>query len=280
MPLTDRLSDLLELARASARAAGGIAKGYFRPGSRTSAEIQYKDGGSPVTEADFAVDEFLKQRLREAEPGFGWLSEETEDDIVRMDHRYVWVVDPIDGTRSFARGAPDWTIAIGLLDEGRPILGVVYAPVSDEMFEARRGGGAFLNGHGIRASARDTLAGARIIGPGPLVDAVAAASGPFEITPRVHSLALRLARVAQGQVDVAVAEADAHDWDLVGAHAIMVEAGSMLIGRTGEIPLYNRESTRHPSVAAGPEPLARELAHVLQKINLDRIAIEDSDPRH
>ncbi len=273
------LTDLSALVSEAARVGGRMALDYFRPGEKTTAAIDFKHGGSPVTAADLAVDAHLGALLRDAEPSFGWLSEETADDPARLACRRVWVVDPIDGTRSFARGDADWTVAIGLVEDGVPLLGVVYAPVTDEMFSAVLGAGATLNGRPIRVSARPALSGARLLGPKPLVDAVMSRHADFERTPRVHSLALRLAHVADGRVDVGIAEANAHDWDLVAAHAILTEAGGALLGRDGRTPAYNRPSTQHPAVAAGPPDLVGTLAEMLQAVDLRRVAVEDGVPR-
>jgi myo-inositol-1(or 4)-monophosphatase len=116
----------------AAREAGAIALTYFRPGERTSARIDYKAGGSPVTEADFAVDAFLRARLGAAFPGAGWLSEETEDDPRRLACSNILIVDPIDGTRGFLAGDPRWAVSIALVVAGRPVAGVVHAPALAE----------------------------------------------------------------------------------------------------------------------------------------------------
>jgi myo-inositol-1(or 4)-monophosphatase len=269
------LDDLLTLATDAAREGGRMAMAHFTPGGRTTAAVDYKAGGSPVTAADLAVDAHLGERLRRAEPDFGWLSEETADDPSRLDKRRVWIVDPIDGTRSFARGDEDWTVAIGLVEDGRPVLGAIYAPVTGDLFAAVRGGGATLNGRPIAVSARTEAAGARLLGPKPLVDAVIHEGGRFERAPRVHSLALRIAHVAAGLVDLGVAEAHAHDWDLAAAHMILTEAGGELRGRDGRVPSYNRPSTKHPAIAAGSPALLPSLAELLEAVDLRRVAVED-----
>src|SRR5689334_5304320 len=123
-------ASVFEAARESTLEAGRLALSYFRAGQSTTAAVNFKHGGSPVTAADLAVDELLKQRLGRVAPEFGWLSEETTDTRARLQRRLVWVVDPIDGTRAFARGDVDWTIAVGLVFDGIPIAGFVYAPVA------------------------------------------------------------------------------------------------------------------------------------------------------
>ena len=120
---------------------GALALEYFRPGARTSARVEMKAGGSPVSEADLEANLLLKRRLREALPQAGWLSEETVDDFERLTRRSLIVVDPIDGTRAFVTGDPRWAVSAALVVEGRPIAGAVYAPALGRNLRrrARRG---------------------------------------------------------------------------------------------------------------------------------------------
>ena len=118
------------------REAGAIALKMFRGELRSWT----KDHNSPVSEADIAVDVFLRERL--SRPGIGWLSEESEDDLARLDSERLFIVDPIDGTRSYLAGREDWSIAAALVEKGRPVAAAVYVPVSDEMYVASAGAGA------------------------------------------------------------------------------------------------------------------------------------------
>ncbi|MGA7384615.1 MAG: inositol monophosphatase family protein, partial [Methylocella sp.] len=150
----------------AARGAGTLALAFFRPGASTSAKISHKAGGSPVTEADYLVDRFLKQRLEILVPDAGWLSEETADTSTRLSKDVVLVVDPIDGTRSFMRGHGAWAIAIALVEQGRPLIGVVHAPALGEPDVAVWGAGARLNGKTIEVSKLSTVgATARVAAP-------------------------------------------------------------------------------------------------------------------
>lgn len=261
--IIETLPGLLTSVRELALEAGDIALSFFRSGDQTSAAIRYKDGGSPVTDADFAVDHFLREKLRALAPSFGWLSEETEDDPIRLKYRHVWIVDPIDGTRSFAKGDQDWTIAIGVVDQGRPVLGVVHAPVTRETFDAGSGLGARLNGVTIRARKCTSLRNARIAGPRRMIDQLHEHHGPFERAARIHSLAFRIARVADGIIDGGIADEGAHDWDIAAAHAILNEAGGELLSVGGIAPTYNKPSTVHGMIAAGHRPIAEALAAAL-----------------
>jgi myo-inositol-1(or 4)-monophosphatase len=244
---------LTPVLRDAAREAGTLAITYFRHGADTSARRWYKDRGSPVTEADIAVDAFLKLRLSEALPEAGWLSEETADHPDRLGRPLVWIVDPIDGTRAFMSGHPDWCIAIALLSEGRPVLGLVYAPAHEHLYEASLGGGAVRNGVPLAVSAADGPDGLRIAGPKPLVDRFERRAGEsVHRLPKVPSLALRLARVAEGSIDIGLVSSDSRDWDLAGADLILHEAGGCLTDLRGEPLVYNRPEPIHGElIAAG-----------------------------
>src|SRR5690348_8416862 len=160
---------------------------------------------SPVSDADIAVNNLLRARLGALAPPAGWLSEETEDHPPGRATATTWVVDPIDGTRAYISGRPDWTISVALVADGRPLLAALYAPVTDEMFLGAAGRGATLNGAPIAASGGGTLRGAKLAGPKRYLDRLAGLSPDTLPQPKVHSLALRLTRVAQGTLDAAFA---------------------------------------------------------------------------
>jgi myo-inositol-1(or 4)-monophosphatase len=234
----DRLID-------AAREAGAIALDYFRQGARTSARIDYKEGGSPVTEADLAVNAFLAARLSEAFAGAGWLSEETEDDSDRLTRSSVLIVDPIDGTRAFVAGDPRWAVAIALVVGARPVAAVVHAPALAETYSAARGLGSALNGAPIAVSHRNSLTGARIGGPKAMVESIARAAGVSFVTqPKIPSLAYRIALVASGALDLALASEESHDWDIAAADLILEEAGGRLVEAFDEPLRYNGAETR------------------------------------
>jgi myo-inositol-1(or 4)-monophosphatase len=249
---SDRTFDPQAAARELANAmrdAGEAALGFFR----SSVRSWMKDGNSPVSEADLAVDHLLRQRLLACVSDSGWLSEETADNSSRLSTRRVWIVDPIDGTRAFLAGHADWTISAALVESGRPVLGAIYAPVSDEMFSAIAGSGAFHNGAAIAVDPGTTLAGARVAGPKTYLRQLSAQAPNIIAEPKIHSLALRLARVAQGRLDIAFASFNSHDWDLAAADLLVHEAGGMLTNLTGASLAYNRPEPIHGAlIAAGP----------------------------
>jgi len=259
---------------AAAREAGEIALGFFRHGEGTSARIDYKHGGSPVTQADIAVDDFLRERLGAAFPGAGWLSEETADDPVRLAGDSLIVVDPIDGTRGFVAGDARWAVSIALVRDGRPVAGVVHAPALGETFAAAAGAGAQLNGASIRVSRRETLAGARIGGPKPMIEAIGRAIGaPLVAQPRIPSLAYRLAQVARGAFDLGLASERSHDWDIAAADLILRESGGRLTQIDGATLRYNRVDTHRGALFAAPTQLFDRLLSAAHERNERGLAV-------
>jgi myo-inositol-1(or 4)-monophosphatase len=207
---------------------------------------------SPVSEADIAVNDLLQERLTALAPQAGWLSEETIDHLPSRAMAAAWIVDPIDGTRAFISGLPDWTISVALVEDGRPTLAAVYAPVTDEMFLAVRGKGTTRNGAAVKASGGGVLAGARVAAPKRYLERLSRIDPGVLPQPKVHSLALRFARVAQGELEAALATPGSHDWDLAAADLLVHEAGGLMTDINGEALRFNRPHVRHGAlIAAG-----------------------------
>jgi len=265
LPQTFDPAALAPRVEAILRDAGRISMDHFRPGRTAAAEVTQKHCGSPVSEADLRIDAFLHASLPALIPGCGWLSEETVDNPERLDRDLVFIVDPIDGTRGFVDGDPCFAICVAVVAKGRPILGLVHAPALDQMFVARRGGGATCNGAPINVSARGEIAGARLAAPDGLMSDLRRSGLAFEQKPRLPSLAMRLLRVAQGELDGALARANACDWDIAAADIILREAGGVLTDFSGQTPIYNRADTKHPALAAGPPNLQRDLVAAARK---------------
>ena len=251
-------NDAATLARlgAIAEEGGRIALGYFRAGQQTRAGIEWKGDGSPVTEADFAVNVFLEHELKQLWPDAAWLSEESVDDDRRLGASHVIIVDPIDGTRGFARGDPHWAIAIALVREGRPISAIVHAPALKETYTAIAGQGATLNGTPLRlvqeTALRDDM---RVSCPGVLVKALTAAGVTFAFQPKIASLALRVAKVASAVYDAGITTSDSHDWDIAASDLILAEAGGLLAGLDGTEVSYNQPNPSHGVLTATARPL-------------------------
>jgi myo-inositol-1(or 4)-monophosphatase len=121
------------LAREAAIEAGKVIMKYFQT---SSYDIKEKSINNPVTTADYEANQIIEEILFKEDSGYGWLSEETVDSDIRLKKDYVWVVDPIDGTKEFIEGIPQFSISIGLVELGKPILGVIYNPAKNELFSA------------------------------------------------------------------------------------------------------------------------------------------------
>ncbi|HLH13062.1 MAG TPA: 3'(2'),5'-bisphosphate nucleotidase CysQ [Methylovirgula sp.] len=242
------------------RTAGERAMHFFRPGEKTSATISKKTGGSPVSEADYVVDRFLEKKLRDILPDAGWLSEESEDSPERLAQDLVFIVDPIDGTRSFVAGERGWAIAVGVIYRHRPVIGIVHAPALGETYVAVKNAGARLNGRAIRVSNRSRLdATALVAGPIALAQELRQAGLEFDLLPKIPSLALRITKVAAGQLDAGLVSANSHDWDIAAADLIVDEAGGRLASLYGRQLLYNRAGTRHGELVAASVPVLAEI---------------------
>ncbi|MFI5409596.1 3'(2'),5'-bisphosphate nucleotidase CysQ [Kaistia sp. UC242_56] len=249
--MADRAADLALLI-AAAREAGQIALGYFK----RDPKVWTKGANSPVTEADLAANHALHATLTAARPDYGWLSEESADTPDRLDRRRLFVVDPIDGTRGFIDGNPDWCVSVALVEDGAAVAAALFVPAREELFEATAGGGARLNGEAIRVSDRQALEGARIAGPARHLRAMAGhGMDPRErrFTP---SLAYRFALVACGRVDVATARPGAYDWDLAAVDLLVQEAGGTLRDLEGAPLRFNDVIPRHPALIASTPGLA------------------------
>lgn len=209
-----------------------------------------KGHDSPVSDADLAVDKFLHERL--SRPDIGWLSEESADDLSRLQSDRLYIVDPIDGTRSYLAGREDWSICAAMVERGRPVAAAIYAPSLGDMYVASAGGGATLNDARIETTSGAALDGARIAGPQHQLERLAKATPGIVLVPKIHSLALRLARVAGGQIDAALASVNARDWDLAAADLLVHEAGGTMTGVSGEKLVYNLHNPVHGAlIAAG-----------------------------
>jgi myo-inositol-1(or 4)-monophosphatase len=253
----------LELIRAAALEGGRLALEARAEGLK----VWSKPGGSPVSDADLAVDTLLKLRLKGARPNYGWLSEETADDEARLGLRRLFVVDPIDGTVAYIKHKPWFTVCIAVVEDGRPTVAVVHAPELGETYEATLGGGARLNGAPIAPSDRTALDGAAMLG-----DARMFADPrwpepwpPMRVESR-NSIAYRMALVASGAFDAALALTPKNDWDLAAADLIAREAGAFVADHHGRPFVYNQPAPEQRSLlCAAPglgELILQRVGHI------------------
>lgn len=256
----DQLARDHALLTEAVREAGAVAMRYFR-----GPVVQWeKRPGDPVSEADHAVNDFLKARLGGARPDYGWLSEESEDDPARLGAERLWIVDPIDGTRAFLKGEPEFTVCAALAGGGRPLAGAVFNPATEELFEARAGAGARLNGRPLAVSAGGRgdrlrlLASRRSFEKHRWLESL-----PGADFHAINSIAYRLALVAAGRFDAAISLSPKSDWDVAAAELLVSEAGGRLTTVAGEGLRYNQPEVRHPSVLAAAPALHAKLVKLI-----------------
>ncbi|MEM7464870.1 MAG: 3'(2'),5'-bisphosphate nucleotidase CysQ [Pseudomonadota bacterium] len=239
---------ILDILEQTAVKAGEIALRYFRADNK----VWMKPGDSPVSEADFEVDAFLRQELLEARPDYGWLSEETADSEDRLDRKEIFVVDPIDGTRGFIAGNVHWCISIAVIRNGCPVGAVLHCPAVERTFLAAAGMGSRLNGTALEPVYGETvhsLTGSKKLNR----DIASKFPEKFDIIPYGPSLAYRVAMVASGEVDGAYARSGAHEWDLAAADLVLSEAGGSVTDSSSNPIVYNTPKTRLPAlVISGP----------------------------
>jgi myo-inositol-1(or 4)-monophosphatase len=248
------LQDDLHLLRFAGAKAAAIAMSHFN----TKLEVEWKDGSSPVTKADFEVDDYLKKTLLAARPDYGWLSEETADSPERLSARRTFVVDPIDGTRAFIAGKDVWCVSIAIVEDGRSVAGYLNCPVRGEEYTALPGGGARLNGGPMKRLEKQPLI--RLSGPKPVLAALPAAfAAKCDFQPNVPSLAYRIAMIAAGALDGTIVKPNSHDWDLAASELILRECGGALLDLAGNAPRFATQNPVHGVLVAGSEPVMHGL---------------------
>lgn len=234
----------------------------FTPGA---IETEYKTGHDPVTEADRALDAVLrKELLREEE---GWLSEESVDDPIRLQHSRVWVVDPLDGTREFVKGIPEFCVSIGFVENGRPVAGGIYNPATDETFLGSIESGVTYNGKPSQPSQRKTLNGALILASRSEVkrgEWKPFENAGFQVRP-MGSVAYKLALVSAGLADVTFTLTPKNEWDVAAGAALVLSAGGF-VSTLENTPLHcnNRNPLLSGLLASGPY-LREELLAMVSK---------------
>lgn len=266
MTISLEYSAELAAAKSAARDAGvavmGLFKGRF--------DVHEKSRNNPVTTADLEANRIIRETLRRAFPLDGWLSEEDQDNAERLRRSRVWVVDPIDGTREFIEGVPQFAISIALAVDGVPKIAVVFNPAKNRFYEAAAGSGAFLNGEVIRVTPRHDIDGALLLVSRSeprkkfqlLVD-------HCEIKP-VGSIAYRLAKVAGGDGDGTVTFRTIHEWDICAGVLIVQEAGGRVVDGAGAVMTFNRQIPKHRGVVASNAILTAGLQSLWADAMADR----------
>lgn len=249
-----RIEDALSAAARSISA--------FVPGS---VKEEYKSGNQLVTEVDRGINRVLGLIL--VRDGEGWLSEESADDFSRLDRNRVWVVDPLDGTREFVAGIPEWCISVAMIENGRAVAGGVCNPATGEIFLGALGLGVTRNGKPVRTSDCKSLSEAVV-----LASRSETARGewdcfrqsPFAIRP-MGSVAYKLALVAAGAADATWTLVAKNEWDIAAGVALVAAAGGC-VRRLEDQPLvFNRRSTLVHGLLACDQTLEKEMTCFLDR---------------
>ncbi len=250
------LSEEVALVKKVTKEAGRIALSYFARDIHT----WDKSPDNPVSEADMAVDEFLRTTLMQNRPGYGWLSEETEDQPERLRCGRLWIVDPIDGTKDFLAGGDNWGISVALVQDQKPVVAALYAPVKDAFYFAQRGKGATKNDALISVSNTADLNTARMMGdPAAFQHTSKYWPKPWPETmhtEQANSIALRICQIADGQFDCCVTLRPKNDWDVAAADLIIEEAGGILTCGDGKPLIFNRRKPLHAHIVANTPNLS------------------------
>ena len=247
----------LDLLLHAALKAGEIACRHWR----RDPKVWEKGVDGPVSEADYEVDAYLRETLCAARPDYGWLSEETPDDPAHRAGARLFIVDPIDGTRAFIGGEATWAHSLAVVEDGRPVAGVVHLPVRKKTYAAALGQGATLNGVPLRVGDRAEIAGSTFL----------AARAAFEAqhwkgaVPQVDrafrpSLAYRLALVAEGRFDGMLTLRPTWEWDVAAGALIATEAGATVTDRRGHAPVFNSPDPRLDGLLVAGRVLHAEVA--------------------
>lgn len=257
MPETD-----LNLLIKAANEAGDIARSFFKQDPKT---WEKSGNAGPVTEADLAVNAQLERTLRSARPNYGWLSEESDDGPDRLSQDRVFIIDPIDGTRSFIEGSSTWAHSLAIAVDGQITAAVVFLPMRDMLFAAEMGGGATLNAQAIAVSTRTELTGSELLATKPSLQPHHWKTGTVPRFTRHHrpSLAYRLSLVARGSFDGMLTLRPSWEWDIAAGALIITEAGGTISNKTGGSLLFNSENAMLDGVVAAGRQLHPSLLGAL-----------------
>jgi myo-inositol-1(or 4)-monophosphatase len=235
----------------AARLAGRVATSFAGP---IAARWDKPGGAGPVTEADLAVNDALLSTLRTARPDYGWLSEESEDNPTRLGRDTVFIVDPIDGTRSFVQGDKTWAISIAVAHLGQITAAAIYLPLRDKLYAAGRGAGSWLNNKGLKVATQPMSAASTVLAARPNFEP----KNWHGDVPPVNrhyrpSLAYRLSLVGEGRFDAMLTLRPSWEWDIAAGALIVTEAGGTITDRTGaELRFNNPHPMLNGVLAAGP----------------------------
>lgn len=245
----------------AALAAGTEAVKAFTPGKIAST---LKDGGDPVTEADKVLDKVLKEALLHNNEG--WLSEETVDDQSRLKKERVWIVDPIDGTREFIKGIPEWCMSIAYIVNGRPEAAGICNPAANQTFLGTRTG-VTLNGQPVTVSSKTELAGATVLASRSEIkrgEWDVFEGTEMEIIP-TGSVAYKMAAVAAGLYDMTFTLVPKNEWDVAAGWLLVEAAGGAVLDKNGLVRRFNQQDPLLPGLYAMNPALLEKVRRITEQ---------------
>lgn len=275
----------LEVAINASLEAGKILMRYF---SEKNYNVRYKSKsgrGSPVTSADVESNEILKDRILSIFPNDGWLSEETVDDMARLEKQRVWIVDPLDGTNDFLKGIPEFAVSIALVEMNEPMLGVVYNPATKELYFGIKGKGSYLlrdyTEERLAFDSLDVYKNSLIQVKSSIesfdrvsiivsrreieqVDFIKDLIETFGVAKFIESIVYKIVNVAGGWADAVVSVFNKSEWDLAGAHLIAEEAGLKVTDSYGEKIFYNQRNVKRNGVIVASEELHDKILNFIR----------------
>ena len=244
------MSSDLKLAISASLNAGEIIMKYYRD----DYEIKDKGYHNPVTTADNEADSFLKLELTNARPDYGWLSEETVDSEDRLGKERVWIVDPLDGTKEFIEGVPQFVVSVALVENGVPIIGVLHNPVTKETFHASKGNGTYFDDAIHNCSVKESTTDMVILNSRS--ETRKGLWEPykqhFKKLKPIGSVAYKMGLTAIGKADIFATLRPKNEWDICAGTCLINEAGGKVINLNGEIITFNNRKTLiEPGLIAG-----------------------------
>ena len=223
-------------------------------------KVKYKSENQPVTNADIEINNFLLNFLKQKTPNFGWLSEESIDDKSRFDSDFFWCLDPIDGTRSYILGKPEYTISLALIKNFKPIFGIVYNPNTKEYFHAEENKGAFCNKTKIKVNSKRKFEFCSLAVSNSEINILKSYNFfNSNNVKRIGSIAYKIALVAKGKIDIAISLTKKNDWDLAAADLIIREAHGTILDTNGKKIIYNTQDLKINSIMAANESIISDL---------------------
>ena len=253
-----------DLAVAAALAAGAIIRSFYT----TQYTVDYKDRSknNPVTIADRDANQKIHDLLQAAFPQYGWLSEETVDSPDRLSRQRVWLVDPLDGTKEFIDKVPEFGVSIALIEDGQPVVGVVYNPIHDQLFWAVRGQGTWHNQRQLRVTPTPQLATATILASRSETKRGEWKNFTSQFKTRaIGSAAYKLALIGSGDADATFTLTPKNEWDICAGVLLVEEAGGRVSHLDGRPVVFNQPKTLLQGLVASNGVLHPQLLQLIAK---------------